>query len=644
MVQMTLEAGGLREFLDGRWGRIREEVRAQIQETPLLRPVHGLPTEEYRARVLEQARLVSQTRSAWLFFPREFGGEEDMGGALSAFETIALVDLSLLVKVGVQYGLFGGVIRRLGTERHRKRYLRAAMTMDLPGCFAMTETGHGSDVQSIRTTATYEPARQEFIIDTPDDDARKDYIGNAARDGRMAAVFAQLVTGGQGRGVHVFLVPIRDERGRACPGVRIEDCGEKGGLNGVDNGRLWFDQVRVPREALLDRFGAVAPDGSYTSPIANETRRFFTMLGTLVSGRVSVAGAGLSAAKLALAIAVRYGLTRRQFRAPGSDREVILLDYLQHQRRLLPALATTYALHFAQEALVTALHDAGDGDSADEAEQRRLETLAAGLKAVSTWHTTQTIQTCREACGGAGYLSVNRLTELKADTDVFTTFEGDNTVLLQLVARGLLTNFRDEFGSMDTVGTVRYVADQVVGAVLERTAARSLAQWIADAIPRGDEDPNLLDRRYHEYLFAWREKHVLEAAARRMKKLMSADGDAFTAFNAVQDHLLLAARAHVDRVVLEHFDAAVDRCEDRDVKGLLDKVYDLYVLSLLERERAWFMEHGQLSGARAKAIITNVNRLCRELRPQARLLVDAFGIPEELLPALVRDPDAVAVS
>ncbi len=644
MVQMTMEAGELRKFLDGRWGRIREEVRGQIQETPLLRPVHGLPTEEYRARVLEQARLVSQTRSARLFFPREFGGEEDMGGALSAFETIALVDLSLLVKVGVQYGLFGGVIRRLGTEHHRQRYLRAAMTMDLPGCFAMTETGHGSDVQSIRTTATYEPARQEFIIDTPDDDARKDYIGNAARDGRMAAVFAQLLTGGQGRGVHVFLVPIRDERGRACPGVRIEDCGEKGGLNGVDNGRLWFDQVRVPREALLDRFGAVAPDGSYTSPIANETRRFFTMLGTLVSGRVSVAGAGLSAAKLALAIAVRYGLTRRQFRAPGSDREVILLDYLQHQRRLLPALATTYALHFAQEALVTALHDAGDGDSADEAEQRRLETLAAGLKAVSTWHTTQTIQTCREACGGAGYLSVNRLTELKADTDVFTTFEGDNTVLLQLVARGLLTNFRDEFGSMDTVGTVRYVADQVVGAVLERTAARSLAQWIADAIPRGDEDPNLLDRRYHEYLFAWREKHVLEAAARRMKKLMSADGDAFTAFNAVQDHLLLAARAHVDRVVLEHFDAAVDRCEDRDVKGLLDKVYDLYVLSLLERERAWFMEHGQLSGARAKAIITNVNRLCRELRPQARLLVDAFGIPEELLPALVRDPDAVAVS
>src|SRR5438067_5566390 len=169
---------------------------------------------------------------------------------------------------------------------------------------------------------------------------------------------------------------------------------------------------------------------------------------------------------------------------------------------------------------------------------------------ISTWKNTQPIQTFREACGGAGYLSVYFFFNDTATTEIYTTFEGDNTVLLQLVAKGLLTNFRDEFGSMDTVGLVRYVADQVVGAVLERTAARSLAQWIADLMPGGEEEANLLDRRYHLYLLAWREKHVLEAAARRLKKLMANGGDAFTAFNAVQDHLLLAARAHVDRVVL----------------------------------------------------------------------------------------------
>src|SRR5437868_545436 len=266
MVQMNVEIGRLRAFLDGRWGSVREEVRAQIRASDLLRPVHGLSVEEYRERVLEQARLVSQTTSARLFFPRAYGGEGDLGAALTALETVALVDLSLLVKIGVQFGLFGGVIRRLGTERHHQRYLRAAMTMELPGCFAMTETGHGSDVQSIRTTATYDPAREEFTIHTPDDDARKDYIGNVSRDGRLAAVFAQLITAGKGRGVHVFLVPIRDQRGRPCPSVRIEDCGHKGGLNGVDNGRLWFDQVRVPGDALLDRFGPRATETAPTNP------------------------------------------------------------------------------------------------------------------------------------------------------------------------------------------------------------------------------------------------------------------------------------------------------------------------------------------------------------------------------------------
>jgi acyl-CoA oxidase len=189
---------------------------------------------------------------------------------------------------------------------------------------------------------------------------------------------------------------------------------------------------------------------------------------------------------------------------------------------------------------------------------------------------------------------------------------------------------------MDTVALVRYVADQVVGAVLERTAARSLGQLIADAMPRGDEGTNMLDRGYHAYLFAWREKHVLEAAARRLRKLMANDGDAFSAFNAVQDHLLLAARAHVERVVLEHFTAAIDRCEDADVKALLNKVCDLHVMATLERDRGWFMEHGQLSAARAKAVIANVNRLCRALRPHAQLLVDAFGIPDVLLPELAR--------
>ena len=626
------DPGRLRRFLDGRWAEARDQAREQLR-CPVFHPIHGLDTEAYRARVLKQAKELATTPGPRLGFPKLYGGGEDPGAYVTGFETLAFGDLSLLVKTGVQWGLFGGAVLHLGTETHHERYLPSIISLELPGCFAMTETGHGSDVQSLRTTATFDPDEDVFVIHTPDEDARKDYIGNAARDGRMAAVFAQLITRGESHGVHAFMVPIRDEAGQPCAGVTIGDCGHKAGLNGVDNGRLTFDHVKVPRDALLDRYGRVNAEGMYSSPIENLTRRFFTMIGTLVQGRISVSGASVSATKVALTIATRYALVRRQFSPPGSDEEVLLLDFKQHQRRLLPALAKTYALHFAQQELVQHFHDIFSTGDAPEDERRRLESLAAGVKAASTWHATETIQMCREACGGAGYLSINRLPQLKADTDVFTTFEGDNTVLLQLVAKGLLTNYRDEFGSLDTLGMVRFVADQVIERVVERTAARKLIQALIDAVPGREEDTDLLDRGYHLELFEWREAHVIEGVARRIKSGIDGGRDAFVVFNEAQDHVLLTARVHIERVVLESFVAAIDGCDDPEIAWLLSKVCDLYALSTIEKDRGWFLEHGKLSAPRAKAIISTVNELCGELRPHSGLLVDSFGVPDEALAA-----------
>jgi acyl-CoA oxidase len=279
-----------------------------------------------------------------------------------------------------------------------------------------------------------------------------------------------------------------------------------------------------------------------------------------------------------------------------------------------------------------------DDPAADERARRKLETLAAGLKATTTWHATHTIQTCREACGGAGYLSVNRLPQLKADTDVFTTFEGDNTVLLQLVAKTLLTNYQSEFGELDTIGTVRFVADQVVETVIERTGAGALMQRLIDAVPGRDEEQSLLDRGYQLSLFEWREKHMLDGVTRRLRAGINDGADAFDVFNSAQDHVLAAARAHIDRLVLEVFVAAIDRCEDDEVKAVLDKLCDLHALSMIERDRAWFLEHGRLTPARAKAVIAAVNELCGELREHAEALVDAFAIPDVVLAAPIALP------
>jgi acyl-CoA oxidase len=622
----------IRRVLDGRWADVRNEVREVLRD-PVFAPRELTSLDEQRDHILEQAHAIAKTDGPKLLFPKQYGGLDEVGGAITGFETQAFGDLSLLVKGGVQWGLFGGTVRHLGTERHHAQYLEAIMNLELPGCFAMTETGHGSDVQSLRTTATYDAAAQEFVICTPDDEARKDYIGNAARHGRMAAVFAQLITEGEAHGVHAFLVPIRADNGKPAPGVRIEDDGLKGGLNGVDNGRLAFDDVRVPRDALLDRYGSVAADGTYSSPIENVNKRFFTMLGALVQGRISISAAAVSASKKALTIAIRHGESRRQFKAPGSDTEIRVLDYLAHQRVLLPALAKTYALSFAQSELIAELHEVQTDKPDDEEARRKLETHAAALKAASTWHCTQTIQASREACGGAGYLAVNQLVGLKADTDVFTTFEGDNTVLYQLVAKTLLTNFQAEFGELDTLHTVRFVAEHVAGVVIERTGARGLIQRLVDAIPGTDEDTNLLDRDYQLSLMAWREKHTIDGVARRLKKGFDADEDPFVVFNSAQDHLLLAARAHIDARILEAFSDAVDAVEHADTKLLLSRVVDLHALATIEAERAWFLEHNRLTQTRSKAITAMVNDLCRSLRPFAGVLVDAFGIPDEMLTA-----------
>lgn len=634
---MTSTAEHLRNALDGRWRDVKNAMRVRLADE-VFRPHYTPNTTIARAKVGEQLKIMAAAGAAEDGFRKQHGGNGDVGAAITQIEMLAMSDLSLMVKAGVQWGLFGGAIENLGTERHHEAYVRPLINLELPGCFAMTETGHGSDVQSLETTATYDPATQEFVIHSETPNARKDYIGGAAESARVAAVFAQLITpDGEGHGVHCFVVPIRDDEGNDRPGVTTSDCHYKGGLPGVDNGRIVFDQVRIPRENLLNRYADVAPDGTYSSPIENPGRRFFTMLGTLIRGRVTVGGSAAAAARVALDIATRYALERRQFEAPDADSEVLIMDYLVHQRRLLPLIAKSYALQFAQNELVAKCHELQTSDDPDAEEQRELEARAAGLKAVNTWHASRAIQEAREACGGAGYLAENRLIALRADTDVFTTFEGDNHVLTQLVAKELLTAYADDIKGMSPVEWVRFAANFAGERVVKRTAAQTIIQTILDTRQDNEEEGSLFNRGTQVKMFEDREEYMLASVARRLQG-KAKEMSAFEAFNAVQDHVLHAAQAHIDRVVLEAFVAGIDACEDDTARELLSDVCDLYTLSVIEGDKAWFIEHRFLSTERAKAVTRGINERCRSLRPHIETLVDGFGIPEQLRYAAMLDP------
>jgi len=617
----TLDVAALRAVLDGEHRETRERVRAFVGDPE--RRAYGLPIPEYRAKVAGWLGELAKEGFGAFAYPGVASNVKDLGAFFAVFETLAMGDLSLLVKCGVQFGLFGGSIYFLGRPEQREALLPKTASLDLVGCFAMSEVGHGSDVQSLETEARWDAATRTFTIVTPRESARKDWIGGAAKSARMATVFANLIEGEERHGIHAFVVPIRNADGSMCEGVRAGDSGSKMGLNGVDNGRLWFDNVVVPDTALLGRFARMTEEGQYESPIANRNKRFFTMLGTLVGGRISVASAGVTAAKVGLAIAIRYGATRRQFSPGGETGETRLLDYPQHQRRLLPRLATPYVLSFAaaglQRRFVAAQHAGTDGVPAMTPE---LEASAAALKAFATTHAVETLAECRRACGGQGYLSVNRLPDLIADVEIFTTFEGDNTVLLQLVARSLLTGFKKRFENKGLGGVVQHVMKRAHIAATQKNVI---------AVRRADTD-HLRDRRFHLNALAYREERLLETAAQRLKKRLDKKKDPAAAFLEIQEHLVSLAWAHADRLALEWFDEQVKELKG-PVAEVLDRLGALHGLGRIRAEAGFYFSEGYIDPSKESAMRKETVTLLREVRDSALDLIDAFGIPDVALAA-----------
>jgi len=620
---LPVDQGALCRFLDGRHHAIRNRLRDRLSCAPFERMVEP-SRAEYRARVLAWLQVLADEGYGGLAYPRVVGSSDDLGAFVAAFETLADFDLSLLVKFGVQFGLFGGAIYFLGTERHHA-LLADVAALRLPGCFAMTEIGHGSNVRALGTTATYAPETDTLVIHTPDRAAWKDYIGNAALHGQLAVVFAQLVVGEERPGVHAVLVPIRSPDGQLMPGVRVEDDGLKLGLNGVDNGRLAFDQVHVPRTALLDRYAQLDAEGRYDSPIASATRRFFTMLGTLVAGRISVACAGVAAARSALAIAIRYGAVRRQFGPEGAP-EQCLLDYPSHMERLLPALAEnlvlTMALRETTERYVR-IREGARKAAPESGDERALEALAAGLKALGTWHATHTIQDARECCGGAGYLAENRFADLKADTDVFTTFEGDNTVLLQLAARGVLTAFATSLSGQWT-GIVRHLADR---------AAHGLTA-LDPVTPRRTDPGHLCDLDWLCEALGARVEQLTWSAAGRIRSRVKAGTDPFHATVDIQDHLLTLGRAWSEHQALLIARQAVDALPAGDgLRPLLFHVLTVRGLDAIWSHQAWFLRHERMTPDKVRAVRAARRQALATLREVAVEVVGAFGISDAMLGA-----------
>eukprot|EP00698_Gefionella_okellyi_P014058 TRINITY_DN3880_c0_g1_i1.p1 TRINITY_DN3880_c0_g1~~TRINITY_DN3880_c0_g1_i1.p1 ORF type:complete len:663 (+),score=159.32 TRINITY_DN3880_c0_g1_i1:72-2060(+) len=620
--EQPVDVAALRVFLDGPQHKLKDQLRDYLTNTPIFKLRFDLTLAEQRAITLERAR-------AWLsqdIIQEQLKGGYDPEIGFAIGEIFSFSDASANVKAGVMTFLFGGAIRSLGEKDHADSWLHRIAELKITGMFCMTESNHGSNVREIETLATYDPASQTFDIHTPHAGARKMYIGNALH-GKYATVFARLILpDGTDHGPHAFIVPMRDEAtAELLPGVHVEDMGAKEGLNGVDNGVITFTHVRIPLVNMLTRFARVSPEGVYSTDIKNPLNRFNAMLAALTATRVALSSTALGHLKVGLFIAIHYGFKRRQFGASGEP-ETQIMAYQTHQLRLMPALAACVAMDVAQKFIYLRVKQFLESGKIEP--DRPMSAFISGMKAMATWQCVSGLQTCRECCGGNGFMHANRIAGLKADSDVFATFEGDNVVMLQQVAKDLLAQYNQQFESGIFTGLLSYFTKELKAAVVERNpyAIRKTA--------------DVRDSAYHIRALEYKEGRLLHTVALRLLyRVKQQKMEKTAAWNACLSHLMEVAITHIKRVVLTRFSEAITACNNANTAHVLKQICDLYALDALHNDAAWFVEHGFLSASKAKAIRDLRQQLCYDVAVVSREITDAWGIPEVCVHAPIALPD-----
>lgn len=592
-------------------------IRAKVfnlLKHPVFHLHHGETVQQERQRTL--ARLNHVRQSGLLHNTISLGSTAGVRRYDAAVQVLALLDHSLEILMGVNFGLFSATVRRLGSPHQRRHWLpRIERGLDF-GCFALTELGHGSNVRAIETTATYHPATQHFLLHTPTDTAQKYWIGGAAQNATVAVVFAHLLIHSKPHGIHIFIVPLRSPDGNPLPGIRIADCGHKQGLNGVDNARICFTHVPVPRDNMLSAIAHVAPDGAYTSPYTTPDARFAAQLAALTGGRVGIATMAVNCAMLGLTIAVRYSMRRRAFRPPGAQAEVPLMFYSSQQRALMVPLATAFVYALCAGDLTEQYYHTIDAGGIT----KEVHTLSAGCKAMFSWFMNDALQAAREACGGQGYKSENRIAPMKADRDVMTTFEGANGVMLQQVAKMLLAEVS--------------LASQNGGKFAKGSVAEAL-----NNPPRGRGASTALDRDFLYSCLWHREKQLVQSLGRRYEDMMQrCDGSAFDAWNECLPLAEKTGIANMHRRIYEAHERHVENAlsEDAGTGEALRLCGRLWGASVISSDPAFLML-GIITPTQAKDVDESLTALCRALTGIAEPLLEGIGFPDHLLAPITGD-------
>lgn len=517
-------------------------------------------------------------------------------------------------------GMFIPTIEGQGDEEQRAHWLPHALSNTIIGTYAQTELGHGTYLRGLETTATFDPQKDEWVIDSPTLTATKWWPGGLGKTATHVICMARLFTKGKDHGPHAFVVQIRSLKDHApLPGIEVGDIGSKMGYNAMDNGFLRFDHVRVPRRAMLMKHARVSPDGTYAAPPVAKVS-----YGTMVFVRSDIVMSAATYLKKAVTIAVRYNAVRRQSSVGADGLESQVLDYQHCQRTLFSLLATAYAYHFTAEVM-KAMYFAFEKESrasGDFSALPELHATSSGLKAICTWRTKDGIELCRLACGGHGFMTLSGLPTTLGTYMPNVTYEGENNVLLLQTARYLLKACRAAQSGTSLPANVSYLANTGPGQrsrVGRAGSARDVRLLLAAYAHRAG-------------------RMVSELAARAG----AATVDAALAEDQVQ--WIKAAAAHCELMVLNNFADGIAQAKgglSTATQLALQRLLVLHALTGIEDNLGDYMIDGFLDGEQARLLSAEIAMLLGEVRPDAIALTDAFGLDDYFLDSALggRDGD-----